>query len=308
MVLFPSFSRRRREQSQATPDVYLYDQLPERLRVQIVHIWSDAFGRWGSSVHGPNQVYEEIVKQSRKELGRFQLCVNPHPGNFESELVHWFMTEKNIDSLLDVIEYSFSIGLRFVDSYWHSYYPKPALRKNQAIDELNARFLESSVGYQFVDDQLIQLDSTFIHKEAVLPAIGFLHEKGFDAARGEFLEAHRYYRIGDYESCLTECCKSFESVIKVIAHKRRWSVDSNSNASRLISAIFDYELIPKYIQSEFSALKSILESGVPTVRNKDGGHGSGVSVREVPKHIAAFQLHQTAAAIQLLVSAHLCAN
>jgi hypothetical protein len=57
------------------------------------------------------------------------------------------------------------------------------------------------------------------------------------------------------------------------------------------------------MQTEFTGLRTILEGGVGTVRNKAGGHGAGENKREVPRHVAAFQLHQTAAAILLLVEA-----
>ena len=74
-------------------------------------------------------------------------------------------------------------------------------------------------------------------------------------------------------------------------------------ASKLLKAVFDNKLIPDYMQNEFSGLRTILESGVPTVRNKDGGNGAGVNPRNIPAHIAGFQLHQTGAAIVLLIEA-----
>ena len=57
------------------------------------------------------------------------------------------------------------------------------------------------------------------------------------------------------------------------------------------------------MQNEFTGLRTILESGTPTVRNKAAGHGAGPNPRNIPRHIAAFQLHQTAAAIVLLIQA-----
>lgn len=57
-------------------------------------------------------------------------------------------------------------------------------------------------------------------------------------------------------------------------------------------------------QSEFSGLRCVLESGVPTARNKLGGHGQGAQIVTVPGYLAAFVIHQTAAAIVFLVEAH----
>lgn len=47
----------------------------------------------------------------------------------------------------------------------------------------------------------------------------------------------------------------------------------------------------------------MLESGVPTARNRLGGHGQGAEVVSVPNHFVAFALHQTAAAIVFLAKA-----
>jgi hypothetical protein len=47
----------------------------------------------------------------------------------------------------------------------------------------------------------------------------------------------------------------------------------------------------------------MLESGVPTARNRMGGHGQGSSVVEVPDYLVAHVLHQTASAIVFLVAA-----
>ena len=47
-------------------------------------------------------------------------------------------------------------------------------------------------------------------------------------------------------------------------------------------------------------LRCLLETSVPSGRNKLGGHGQGAGVREVPDHVTAFILHMTASAIVFL--------
>jgi hypothetical protein len=66
---------------------------------------------------------------------------------------------------------------------------------------------------------------------------------------------------------------------------------------------FSNGLIPLHFQSQFGGLRSILESGIPTVRNKNAGHGAGTTPRTIPKYLAAFQLQQTAATILMLIEA-----
>ena len=95
---------------------------------------------------------------------------------------------------------------------------------------------------------------------------------------------------------------AFESVIKVIAAQKGWDdVLSTDPAFKLIDALYRHELIPSWMQEQMKGLKSTLQ-GVPTVRNKEASHGAGETPRQVSKELAAYQLHQTAAAILFLIS------
>jgi hypothetical protein len=49
----------------------------------------------------------------------------------------------------------------------------------------------------------------------------------------------------------------------------------------------------------------MLESSVPTVRNRLGGHGQGTEVVKVPSHVVAYALHMTASTIVFLADANL---
>lgn len=71
----------------------------------------------------------------------------------------------------------------------------------------------------------------------------------------------------------------------------------------MVELIFEKELLPKSLQAEFGALRGLLESGLPVVRNKLSGHGQGLDVRKVPAHIARFALNQAATNIVLLIEA-----
>ena len=132
-------------------------------------------------------------------------------------------------------------------------------------------------------------------------------EVKIDDKRGsneEFLKAHEHYRKRRYKECLNECLKTFESCLKTICKKRNWQYDDKrSTVKDLIQIVFDNELIPTFMQSHFSALKSTLESGLPTVRNRQSGHGQGPTQVIVPEYIAGYALHLTASNILLLAKA-----
>ena len=44
MQFFKLFSERQKELRGEVPDIYQYETIPNKLRVQVIHIWRDAFG------------------------------------------------------------------------------------------------------------------------------------------------------------------------------------------------------------------------------------------------------------------------
>ena len=91
--------------------------------------------------------------------------------------------------------------------------------------------------------------------------------------------------------------------MKSICTKRGWPHQPTDTAKPLLDVMFKQGLIPSFMQSHFTGLRATLEAGVPTVRNKLGGHGQGTAQVEVPEFLAAYALHLTATNILLLVQA-----
>ena len=158
------------------------------------------------------------------------------------------------------------------------------------------------MGYQFTDGKLLRVDSQFVHTEAVIPALAVLCEKHFAGAQEEFLSAFEHYRHGKKEEALIDACKSFESTMKAICDKRAWTYDKNkASASDLVNICLTKGLIPPFWQGHFAALRTVLQSGIPTARNRQAGHGSGTQARpEPPDELVGYVLHMTASTILFL--------
>src|SRR6185295_15704781 len=105
------------------------------------------------------------------------------------------------------------------------------------------------------------------------------------------------------KEALNECLKSFESVMKAICEKRGWAYDKLWTSKNLIQVCLDKGLIPPFWQSELSSLRALLESGVPTGRNKLSGHGQGTNPTTVPDYVVSYILHMTASSILFLAEA-----
>lgn len=290
MALIPLFSRREREAQGDQPDVYVYDAVDSRVRVQMVQIVDEVVGdpEWGLG----NAVWTAIRDVMRKELGTFALARNAEEPR--DEVLKWFIAETNTQHVIDAIEL-FCLG---IDRMARDQID--ADKCDAALLEVTGRLREAGIGYEVVDGRLVKVSSQLIHKEAVLPALKLLAGLGYEAANEEFRKAHQHYREGRLPDCVRDCGNAFESVLKVICAKRGWAA-SGATAKPLLDAVLKNGLVPEYLSGQFNALRALLEGGVPTVRNKNGGHGAGVERRSVSDHLVSYQLHQTAAAILFLV-------
>ena len=303
MKFYELFSKRQKRIRGEVPDVYQCETIPTELRIQIIHIWSDVWGQveydyWGNS-NNAYEVYRFIHKTLCREYGMFSLGKEEKP--FE-KVINFFLDTKETEKVIDVIEFSFRCFDPEVldDTRLFSPYIPP----DKAINELNNRFREHGVGYQYESGQIIRVDSQLIHSEAVRPTLKFLSDPMYKGANEEFLNAHQHYRKHRYKECMNDCLKAFESCLKGICKKRGWHYDEKRHTAKdLIDIVFDNELIPTYLTSHFSALKNTLVSGLPTVRNREAGHGQGPEKIDVPEYLAAYALHLTASNILLLTKA-----
>jgi hypothetical protein len=310
MPVFEIFSKRQKRLRGEFPDVYTYDSIPHPFRAQVVHIWGDALGTlvdyWQNS--NVQQAYKIVVEVLRREYGVFALPPSrptaPDNQNYYAEACQFLLEERVYEKVLDIIEVSFrAIDKITRDGGYLKRYSRYDEIADDAIAELNARFREHGLGYEFVSGEIIRIDSQLMHSEVVKPALSLLSSRGYSGAQEEFLKAHEYYRKGNAKEAINECLKSFESTTKAICDRRGWAYPPNATSKPLIDICFRNGLVPDFWQGEFAALRSLLESGVPTGRNRTSGHGQGARPVEVPPHIAGYILHMTAAAIVFLARA-----
>lgn len=307
MAVFDLFSKRQKNLRGDMLDFFVYNDLPKALRVQIVHIWSDAIGSEDEYYMVPNveAAYKFIVDVLCREYGFFQLpAAEAHRKRmYLSELANYLLNVDDVEKQLDIVELSFRYIDRFTREFDYLYDPDASKRADGAINELNVRFRENGVGFQFVEGEIVRVDSELIHAEAVKPALKLLNEKNYYGPQQEFLSAYEHYRHGKHKEALNDCLKSFESTMKAICDKRKWSYQHNDTAKTLIQICFDNDLIPSFWQQQLSSLRSMLESSVPTGRNKLSGHGQGANPIEVPDYLVAYMLHMTASTLVFLTTA-----
>ena len=305
MAIFDIFSKRQNRLRGEVPDIYTYDNLPQPLRVQIVHIIRDAFGTdKGIYNHHdrPKAAFKFIHETICREYGVFTLGKGHRESDEECVLNHLLQTPE-VEKAMDVVELCFKYIDRIINKNLreYTYNTDINIKPEDAIIELNDRFKEHGIGYQFESSEIIRVDSTIIHSEITKPTLSLLWNSKFVGANEEYLKAHEHYRHGRNKECLTECLKAFESTMKSICKEKGWSYNETDAAKKLIQICFQNGLVPSFTQNQFTSLQSLLESGIPTIRNKLGGHGQGQVPQKVDDEMTRYGLNLTGTNIIFLI-------
>lgn len=318
------FSKRQKKQRESH-DIFTYDILPQDFRTKVIYLLKDALGDATNPFSGGNAHarYKEISDFLHREYGVFSLIGKQTP-NAQEEIWQFFYECDEPEKVLDIIELTFRIiydkaqkikkrqaQANPTDEPTFSGMSTAALSEldikispEEAIEKLNGLFLEHRIGYQFESGQIMQVDSQLMHVDVLKPVLNLLNDSNYSGANEEFLKAHEHYRHKRYKECLNECLKAFESTMKAIYTKCNWPFDKDKDTARkLIDICLQKNLIPGYMQSHFTALRTCLESGIPTVRNRLGGHGQGAQVNSVPDYFPRYLLNLTATTILFLIDA-----
>lgn len=300
MAIFDTYSKRKK----GMPDVFTYDSISDKLKNQTYHIWNDFFEQSCFSNELKYLVREHIYDTICKEEGKKSLHFN---GMFNdrspiNQVESYFDELKDTDKILDVIEVTFFFIARLEKAAKEQNpYILITYSADKAIEELNYRFKENGVGYEFTNERIIRIDNKLLHKETIQPTLYLLHEPEFKNANDEFLKAHEHFRFRRNQECLNECLKSFESTMKIVCQKNDWQHKETDSAKPLINLLLTNNFFPNYHESHLSAIRQLLEGNIPTIRNKNSGHGQGTKKIIVPDSLASYMLYITGATIRLIV-------
>lgn len=300
METFVLFSKRNKS---IQFDFLEYENLSERFRNQIFYIWKYALGfdyasGRGRGSSGPDAVFRFMRDTLCREHGLEVLYSDRMEATQECEM--YLRKGTDTEVVLDLIEMSIcmisplreNIGW---DSQSTSHY-KITMTEEEAVKELNQRFRENGIGYEFSNGILVRKDSEFLHEEVTKPALYLLQDQAFDGALEEFLKAHDHYRKGNYGDSILNAGKAFESTMKTIGDRGAWGLTGKENASTLITLLINKQVIPDYLQTTLL--------GLATLRNKVAGHGQGSASVVVQEHFVNYALHLCGSNIVMLIEAY----
>jgi hypothetical protein len=281
MPIFNTFSNRNRP----PPAKLAYDSLPEELRHHSLRIIDRVLGHRDALLGRLDRVLQaehpvpSFAEQRATEQESYEFQFLQAPGFYV-----YCVRDGDFDEAMDAIEMAASL----INNETRKEVSGDQ-RADDALDEMNGRFAQHGVGYQFSKEQdhFVRMDSTLMHREVTQPAMLLLTEKGFEGAAHEFGQAHRFYREAAIDpargkDAVAWAAKAVESTVKTIMTARGWVYDEKKDTIvPLLDKVFTNGLVPPDLKSYFEGLRTALYSGLPTLRNRMAGHGQGTTVKPI---------------------------
>lgn len=273
-----------------------YESISKKLKVQIIRTWKKFFNQFKSELD--EKFWLRINSIICDEHGKHTLLEDDLSQYYERYRCQYYF--ENLNSLkeeIDVIEIVFGA----IEKIPKIIDDNLSVTPEEVITELNERFQENDFGYEFIKGKIVRIDNKLLHKDIIEKVIKLTEENLFENANEEFLSALSHLKNRRNKEALNDSLKAFESTMKIIINDLGWDYDEDDTARKLIQKCLDKELIPLFLQSQFSALRTTLESGIPTIRNKRSGHGQGPIKILVPNSLASYSVYMTGVCINYLI-------
>ena len=140
--------RQRRMRDEIPTDEYQYDNLPIHFRNQVVYILQDVFlSRHWSGSDKRLWLKEQLHDVLAREFGVFKLtdgANDPWDG-----VKRFFLNTTNVNDALSVIETSLVSARLAQEQDRLPPFVSFKMTPSEAVEELNTRFMEHGIGYQF---------------------------------------------------------------------------------------------------------------------------------------------------------------
>ena len=248
------FSKRQQRIQGEIPDTYQYETIPDELRVQVLYIWGKVWGKADYNDYFGTLQLSELARDAfnsiemtlREEYGVLSLDGDDDPDEDGYDLYRavrdFLLKTEDTDKVIDIIEVSF----RYIDqviranfrvsaadvldkafSTNHRDISPDSISPDEAIDQLNQRFREHNVGYQYESGQIVKGDSPDIHSEVVKPAEDGITE--VDMSKSDFLSEHEFHPAisqkvwsnflqDDYDTAVFQAFKQVEVAVRNVGN------------------------------------------------------------------------------------------
>lgn len=299
-MVYKLYSRRMKERS-GEPEVYVYDEFPAAFRNQFFRIYERLVHNEDYQCHSLYGITQQLCETFAQEKGL--KCI---PGSYAYRANTLWALENYIDQcdnedFLDLMDF---IGGAFLsnEKVWKKAQYSIGVKEFQdAIDELNERLKQHGLGYELINHEIIKKTNTVTHEKIVKPALMLLTDEEFRGAEDEYLLAFEHYEHGENKDAILNAIKAFESTMKTICAGMGYPFKPQSDtAKQLIATLEKNQFYPSYLNNHITGIRTTLESGAPTLRNKEAGHGQGAEVKDVSDEYVEYALNLVATNILFL--------
>ncbi len=299
-MIFKLFSQRNEPEKQY--DVYEYNFFPEKFINQSFFIIDDFINLYtGDYSIKPDKIWNDIYDVFIRQLGVVRLD-GYYSNDSAAHRIENYYRNHNGDDLLNLLDLIFVYFDKFLRYNPPVQYHNISQRLDDSIYELNYRFNEYGLGYEFINGELIKKSNEIIHAEIIKPVLKLLHDEHFKGAEEEFVQAFDNYRNGQNKDAILYAQKAFESSMKTICKRKKYSYEEKDNAKKLIEILRLENFYPEYLNKQLVLLSDLLISGLPKLRNEEAGHGQGETIRNVENNYVEYAIHLAATNIVFLVS------
>jgi hypothetical protein len=291
-----------RERKAEEQNVFIYNSIPEELKIQLYHIWTTFFEQAEVFDEAREYIYQRIEKMACERIPLEQLPYLEYYGNQFYCIYNYLKEESDYEVCLEIIEI-INIGIELVQPVF-KYYDHPfdfSYSPKDALKDINERFRKQGIGYQYIENKIIRVDNNFLNAETVIQTFSLISEEKYKNVNVEYLTAHEHFRYKRNADCLTWCLKAYESTMKIIIKLNGWDLPDTPVATKLVKLLFEKEFFPSFLEAAMNNLRSFMENSINTIRNKRGGHGQGDEEVTVPDSLASFMLYIAGATVRLLV-------
>lgn len=299
--MFNLYSRRKKDKM-GDPEVFIYDSFPTTFRNQFWAIVKDVFKNVQQIRFNIGDPAQHLCEIFAREKGMKCIPGDIYVRENSIEALEIYCDTCNDEDFLDLMDFIF--GFFIANEEVHKLFFIGNQEENffyEAIEELNWRLKQNSLGYEFVNGEIIPKTNTVTHQQIVKPALKLLSDEEFRGAEEEYLLAFENFRKGENKNAILNATKAFESVMKTICSGLSYNYNKDSDtASKLINILKGNGFFPQYLENHMKGICTTLETGAPTLRNKTSGHGQGVYVQDLSDEYVEYALNLVATNIVFL--------
>lgn len=241
----------------------------------------------GDSWTDDSDTITEVVLDLRRMLGVEELGAppaDPSVAQAHSNEARWLFSAGPPPLIFDAIELAWSMF--------------GGEQKISFAQRVNTYFDAEDCPWRLLHGELFQLDRDFLGASVTETTMDGLVAGPFAGAADEFAIALRALQAGEAKQAITEACKSYESMLKVLVGHPLASADRLT--SELLTQGF-LDDVPDHLRN---TIKQTVLMSLPVLRNKLTAHGQGADVVTVPKAYAVLAVQLAGALNNWLLSRH----